>query len=359
MRFGIDVAQQRQEFDEIVERVRFGEDLGFDGAWGFDHFVPMYGEGPGNCFEGMTTLAALATATSRIRLGLLVTGATYRHPSVLTAEAITVDHASHGRLELALGAAWYEDEHRQLGIEFPATGRRFDRLEDTLEIVTALCSGEEVSYQGKCFSLNGAWMRPQPVQRPHPPLWIGGGGRRRTLPLAARFADVWHCFGDPTSMAEMSGVLDGLAVAAGRDPSDILRASSLSIEGSTRRSDGTSRPWLRWASATWSAAGRPGAEVKWRPSLRSWRNSRLTLVHESRGAQEAADPRGRASLDDDLPTQMKTRAQREIVGVPRRQPVGVRGTSASRAVNNSGDGPPTTSSASRSAPCLPFVGAFG
>src|SRR5256885_8280410 len=86
---------------------------------GFDHFVPMYGEGPGNCFEGMTTLAALALATTRIRLFLLVTGVTYRHPSLLAAQAMTVDHASHGRLELAMGAAWYEPEHRQLGMEFP------------------------------------------------------------------------------------------------------------------------------------------------------------------------------------------------------------------------------------------------
>ena len=122
MRFGIDVAQQRMEFGEIVERVRFGEELGFDGRGGFDHFVPMYGEGPGNCFEGMTTLAALASATTTIRLGLLVTGVTYRHPSVLAAEAVTVDHASAGRLELALGAAWYDAEHRQLGIGVPAHG---------------------------------------------------------------------------------------------------------------------------------------------------------------------------------------------------------------------------------------------
>jgi F420-dependent oxidoreductase-like protein len=229
MRFGIDVAQQRMEFDEIVDRVRFGEDAGFDGAWGFDHFVPMYGEGPGNCFEGMTTLAALAGATTRIRLGLLVTGATYRHPSVLTAEAITVDHASHGRLELALGAAWFEAEHRQLGIEFPSTRRRFDRLADTLEIVTRLCTGDEVSFDGACFSLDAAQMRPAPVQRPHPPIWIGGSGRRRTLPLAARFADVWHTFADPSSMAELSGILDRLAEEAGRDPASITRASSLSL----------------------------------------------------------------------------------------------------------------------------------
>src|ERR1700758_2787141 len=117
MRFGIDVAQHRMEFGDLVGRVRLGERLGFDGVWGFDHFVPMYGEGPGNCFEGMTTLAALATVTTRIRLGLLVTGITYRPPSVLAAQALTVDHASHGRLELALGAAWFDAEHRQLGIE--------------------------------------------------------------------------------------------------------------------------------------------------------------------------------------------------------------------------------------------------
>src|SRR5271154_5490187 len=158
------------EFDEIVSRVRFGEDLGFDGVWGFDHFRPMYGDGPGNCFEGMTTLAALATATTRIRLGLLVTGVTYRHPSLLAAQAITVDHASHGRLELAMGAAWYEAEHRQLGMEFPSTGARFDRLEDQLEIFKRLFTGDVVSYQGHHFSLDNAQMRPVPVQKPHPPI---------------------------------------------------------------------------------------------------------------------------------------------------------------------------------------------
>ncbi len=229
MRFGIDIAQQRQEFDEIVSRARFVEDLGFDGAWGFDHFVPMYGDGPGNCFEGMTTLAALATATTRIRLGLLVTGVTYRHPSVLAAEAVTVDHASHGRLELALGAAWFDAEHRQLGIDFPGTGARFDRLEDALEIVTRLFTGEVVSYDGHAISLDNARLRPAPVQRPHPPIWIGGSGIRRTLPLAARFADVWHTYGAPAQMAELSATLDRLAEAAGRDPATIVRASSLSL----------------------------------------------------------------------------------------------------------------------------------
>ncbi len=141
MRFGLDVAQQRLEWGEVVSRTRFAEDLGFDGAWGFDHFQPMYGEGEGNCFEGMTTLAALAASTSTIRLGLLVAGATYRHPAVFAAQAVTIDHASGGRLELSLGAAWFEAEHRALGIDFPPTPERFDRLEDSIEIVTRLMSG--------------------------------------------------------------------------------------------------------------------------------------------------------------------------------------------------------------------------
>jgi F420-dependent oxidoreductase-like protein len=230
MRFGLDVAQQRVSWDELVRRVRAAEELGFEGVWGFDHFQPMYGDGPGETFEGMTTLAALAGATTRIRLGLLVTGVTYRHPSVLAAQAVTVDHASHGRLDLALGAAWFEKEHRELGIPFPATGERFDLLEDALEIVTRLWSGDVVSYEGKCVSLEGAQMRPRPVQEPHPPIWIGGTGTRRTLPLAARFADVWHAFGSPGSLREAGALLDRLAEEAGRDPASIMRAGSLSLD---------------------------------------------------------------------------------------------------------------------------------
>lgn len=230
MRFGLDVAQQRMPWDEVVSRVRFAEDLGFDGAWGFDHLQPMYGEGAGEAFEGMTTLAALAGVTSRIRLGLLVAGVTYRHPSVFAAQAITIDHASHGRLELSLGAAWFDAEHKELGIPFPSTGARFDLLEDALEILTRLCTGEVVSYTGKAVSLEGAQLRPVPVQQPHPPIWIGGNGPRRTLPLVARYADVWHAWGTPNALRDANHRLDELTAAAGRDPSAIVRASSLSLD---------------------------------------------------------------------------------------------------------------------------------
>jgi len=230
MRFGLDVAQQRMPWDELVRRVHLAEDLGFDGAWGFDHFQPMYGEGPGEAFEGMTTLAALAGVTTRIRLGLLVAGVTYRHPSVFAAQALTIDHASRGRLELSLGAAWFEQEHLELGIPFPPAGQRFDLLQDALEIVTRLFTGDVVGYEGHVVSLRDARLRPVPVQQPHPPIWIGGNGPRRTLPLVAKYADVWHAFGTPNSLRQAYEVIDQLAIEAGRHPSEILRAGSLSLD---------------------------------------------------------------------------------------------------------------------------------
>ena len=231
MRFGLDIAQQRLEWPEILERARLGEQLGFDGVWGFDHFKPMYGEGPGNCFEGMTTLAALATATTHVRLGLLVTGVTYRHPSVLTAEAITIDHVSGGRLELALGAAWFAEEHHELGISFPPIAERISRLEDTVEIVRRLSTGDRVSYTGRTVSLTDAQMRPLPVQRPHPPIWIGASGEARMLPLAGRVADAWHCYGDGDVLRRKWEIVAQAAERAGRDPGSIIRAGSLSITG--------------------------------------------------------------------------------------------------------------------------------
>jgi alkanesulfonate monooxygenase SsuD/methylene tetrahydromethanopterin reductase-like flavin-dependent oxidoreductase (luciferase family) len=257
MRFGLDIAQQRMPWDELVRRVWLAEELGFDGAWGFDHFQPMYGEGPGETFEGMTTLAALAALTTRIRLGLLVTGVTYRHPSVLAAEAITVDHASHGRLELALGAAWFDQEHHELGIPFPPIGERTALLQDALEVATRLFTGDVVSYEGNIVSLHNAQLRPTPVQQPHPPIWIGGSGPRRTLPLVARYADAWHSFGTPNSLRPAFERIDQLAIEMGRDPSDILRAGSLSLDDiETARKHAT-----KWRDAGYGylVCGWPGA----------------------------------------------------------------------------------------------------
>src|SRR5260370_11718217 len=120
MKFGLDIAQQRMPWSEVASRARFADELGFDGIWGFDHFQPMYGDGPGECFEGNTTLAAWSGITTNARLGLLVTGVTYRHPSVFAAEAITIDPPSNGRLELAYGAPRYAREDPEPRIPFPA-----------------------------------------------------------------------------------------------------------------------------------------------------------------------------------------------------------------------------------------------
>jgi F420-dependent oxidoreductase-like protein len=230
MRFGLDIAQQRVPWSEVAGRARFADALGFDGVWGFDHFRPMYGEGPGECFEGNTTLAALSGITERARLGLLVTGVTYRHPAVFAAEAITIDHASGGRLELSYGAAWFDEEHRRLGIPFPPLKDRVDGFEEAVQIVRGLLTTDDFTFEGRHFSVEHATLLPRPVQQPHPPIWIGASGERRMMPIAARYADTWHCFGAVRELSDKSQRLSAMAEAAGRDPATILRAASLSLE---------------------------------------------------------------------------------------------------------------------------------
>src|SRR3954453_22994983 len=178
MKFGLDIAQQRVPWAEVASRARFADALGFDGVWGFDHFQPMYGDGPGECFEGNTTLAAWTGITTRARLGLLITGMTYRHPSVYAAEAITIDHASGGRLELAYGAAWFEAEHRALGIPFPALRDRIDAFEEAVQIVRGLLTTHDFPSDGRLFRVEHATLLPRPVQHPHPPIWIAAGGEK-------------------------------------------------------------------------------------------------------------------------------------------------------------------------------------
>jgi F420-dependent oxidoreductase-like protein len=233
MRFGLDISQHQLSWEELVARARLAEDAGLDGVWVFDHFKALYGDPKGPALEAWTLLAGLARETSRVRLGTLVTGMTHRHPSVLAAEVVTVDHLSGGRVECAIGAAWNEPEHRELGIPFPSTSERLDRLEEGIQVLRLLFTQEDVSFDGRTYQLEGATYRPKPVQQPHPPIWVGGEGRKRTLPIVGRFADTWHGWAsDATELAAMNAIIDGAAEAAGRDPASILRASSLSISES-------------------------------------------------------------------------------------------------------------------------------
>ncbi|CAN5220135.1 LLM class F420-dependent oxidoreductase [soil metagenome] len=260
MRIGMETSQHRLQWPELVARVGFAEKAGFDGAWIFDHFKPLYGEGSGPCLEGWTLLAGLAAVTDRIRLATLVTGITYRHPSLLAAEAVTVDHISGGRLELALGAAWFEEEHRQLGFDFPPTGERVELLEEAIKVIRLLMTTDDASFEGRHVRLDGATYRPRPVQRPHPPLWIGAAGERRMLPLVGRVADAWHCFASPDDLARKWAIVASSAEAAGRDPASILRATNLSLsepwDEVRRVAEGHRRSGVGYLVCSWPTEGR-------------------------------------------------------------------------------------------------------
>ena len=229
MRLGLDISQHQLQWQELLERARFAEEAGFEGVWVFDHFKPLYGAPTGPCLEAWSLLAALGAATERVRLGALVTGVTYRHPSVLAAQTVTVDHVSNGRIEYAIGAAWFDQEHRELGIEFPRNSERARRLEEAIEVFRILTSEDGASYDGKYYKLNGASYNPKPVQKPHPPIWVGASGEQLMLPIVGRQADVWHAFGSPESLARKAKIVDESAERAGRDPKDIVRATALSL----------------------------------------------------------------------------------------------------------------------------------
>ena len=264
MRLGIDVSQHQLTWDELQSRVQFAEAAGFDGAWVFDHFKPLYGDPSGPCMEGWTLLAALAASTGRIRLGALVTGVTYRHPSVLAAEAVTVDHVSRGRLELGIGAAWFQGEHNQLGIDFPGRKGRAERLEEGIQLMRLLMTQDGASFDGRHYRLTDATYRPRPVQQPHPPVWVGARGEKLMLPIVGRHADVWHSFGSAADLKQKSRIVDRSAEEAGRDPASIMRAGGLSISepwDQVRRSaDDLRAIGFEYLVVSWPSEGRGRVE---------------------------------------------------------------------------------------------------
>jgi alkanesulfonate monooxygenase SsuD/methylene tetrahydromethanopterin reductase-like flavin-dependent oxidoreductase (luciferase family) len=204
-------------------------------------------------------MAALGALTTRIRLGALVTGVTYRHPSLLAAEIVTVDEVSGGRVNVGLGAAWHEPEHRRLGFDFPPTGERIERLDETVQILRKLFAGEDFDFTGRHYRLEGAYLRPLPVQRPSPPIWIGATGEKVMLPLVGRHADVWHGFGSTADLTRKSAIVDRAAEAAGRDPATIGRSTNLSISESwdtvRGEADGLRAAGFTHLIASWPSEG--------------------------------------------------------------------------------------------------------
>jgi F420-dependent oxidoreductase-like protein len=223
LRFGIHSGQQHTDFPGYVELWRRAEDLGFDWASVFDHFLPIRSDPEGRCFEGLTLLSAMAALTSRLRIGIIVLGVTYRHPAVVANMAATIDHVSGGRLELGLGAAWYELEHDQYGIPFPPIGRRMDMLDEACRVVRSLWTEQRTTFEGEHYRLRDALCEPKPLQ-PHLPLWIGGSGERRTLRIVAEHADGWNTLLMPEEeYRHKLEVLDRHCADVGRDPAEIRK----------------------------------------------------------------------------------------------------------------------------------------
>jgi F420-dependent oxidoreductase-like protein len=233
MRIGLKLAPQFTTVEELRTVWRIADEAGFDHCWNFDHFASIGPRGNfGDVFEGWTLLGAMAEATSRVRIGCMVTGNTYRHPAVLAKMAATVDHLSGGRLEFGLGAAWADNEHAMLDLEFGTAGQRIARLEEACRMVKLLWTEDRAEFEGDHYRLVDAVASPKPLQQPRPPIWIGGSGERKTLRVVAQHADVWNfARGTVDEGVRLSGVLDGHCAAVGRDPAEIRRSVQLFYDG--------------------------------------------------------------------------------------------------------------------------------
>ncbi|HYU62259.1 MAG TPA: LLM class F420-dependent oxidoreductase [Verrucomicrobiae bacterium] len=211
-------------FDHLVKQVRAAEAAGFDLVTVMDHFYQIRGVGPETApmLEAYTTLGAIAVRTTRVKLGTLVTGVTYRNPALLAKMVTTLDVVSKGRAILGIGAAWNKDEHAGYGFEFPPIGRRMDRLEEAVQIARLMFTEERPSFEGRFFRIDRSLNVPRPIQKGGPKILIGGGGERRTLRILAKHGDIGHWFGGQLEdLKRKKGVFEQHCADVGRDPSEV------------------------------------------------------------------------------------------------------------------------------------------
>jgi F420-dependent oxidoreductase-like protein len=226
LRFGIKTAQQNTSYEDIL-RVWLEADSipSIEHAWAFDHFIPLGPDPTGSQLEGWTLLGALAARTERVRVGLMVTGNTYRHPAVLAKIGATVDVISHGRLDFGIGAGWNELESNMYGIPLYAPGERIRRLDEACEVIKRLWTETVANFDGRYYQLKDARCEPKPVQKPYPPFVIGGSGEQLTLRVVAKHANIWNFVGGSVdTFRHKIEVLEGHCAAVGRDPSTIERS---------------------------------------------------------------------------------------------------------------------------------------
>jgi F420-dependent oxidoreductase-like protein len=229
MRFGAAFWIQRTGWPELRDAVVHAEAAGFESIWLDDHLLNDEGDWRAAKLEGWTTLAAVATATTRARLGLLVAANTFRNPGLTAKLATTLDHVSGGRAVLGIGGAWFEREHEAYGIDFGSGfGERLDRLGEAVPLLRQLLDGERVTHDGRWYRMHDAVCEPRPIQ-PRLPILIGGSGPRKTLPLVARHADIWNAYGRPETLAAADAILREACAAAGRDEREIERTTNLNV----------------------------------------------------------------------------------------------------------------------------------
>lgn len=224
--FGIKTAQQNTAYKDILRVWEEADSIpSIEHAWAFDHFIPLGPDPTGTQLEGWTLLGALAARTERVRVGLMVTGNTYRHPAVLANIATTVDVISNGRLDFGIGAGWNELESTMYGIPLYTPGERIRRLGEACEVIKLLWTETVANFDGKYYQLKDARCEPKPVQKPHPPFVIGGSGEQLTLRVVAKYASIWNFVGgDVATFQHKNEVLEGHCAAIGRDPQTIQRS---------------------------------------------------------------------------------------------------------------------------------------
>jgi F420-dependent oxidoreductase-like protein len=236
-------------FERIADIALAAEVSGFDSFWVMDHYhqIPNVGPETDPMLEAYTVLAGVAARTSRISLGAMVTGVTYRNPAFLAKVVTTLDIVSSGRAILGIGAAWNEDESRAYGYEWPTTAERFERLEDALQICRAMFANPRTTFKGTHHHVEGAYNVPQPVRPGGPPILIGGGGERKTLRLVATYADMWNGFGDPETIRHKVEVLAEHCRDIGRDPSQIVktRLGTLIVASTKEEAERRKNDWQR------------------------------------------------------------------------------------------------------------------
>jgi F420-dependent oxidoreductase-like protein len=229
MDFGAAIYANRSDWPSLRDTALAAEAAGFDSVWLDDHLLTDEGDTEDARFEGWVTLAALAPLTTRVRLGHLVAANTFRNPGLTAKLAATLDHLSGGRFTLGLGSGWFEREHAAFGFDFGAGfGERLDRLDEAVELIRRLLDGERVTHAGRFYRMEDAVGEPRPVQA-HLPILIGGSGRRKTLPIVARRADLWNGYGEPERVAEVSGWLREQCEAIGRPFESITRTVTMDV----------------------------------------------------------------------------------------------------------------------------------